>query len=61
MASLLQMRSTARELLDAEHLDEHELRTNLREMAMLNRIPNVIVDHFPVFGMDQRQQPFVRH
>ncbi len=44
VASLLQMRSTAPELLDAEHLDDRELRTNLREMAMLNRLPGGIGD-----------------
>jgi len=44
VASLLQMRSTAPELLDAEHLDERELRTNLREMAMLNRLPGGVGD-----------------
>jgi len=32
-------RSTERELLDAAELDPHDLRTNLREMAMLNRLP----------------------
>jgi SAM-dependent methyltransferase len=32
-------RSTERELLDADELDPHDLRTNLREMAMLNRLP----------------------
>ncbi len=35
-------RSTERELLDAEDLDPRELRTNLREMAMLNRLPGGI-------------------
>jgi 2-polyprenyl-3-methyl-5-hydroxy-6-metoxy-1,4-benzoquinol methylase len=35
-------RSTEQELLDAEELDPHELRTNLREMAMLNRLPGGI-------------------
>ena len=44
VASLLRMRSTAPELLDAEHLDERELRTNLREMAMLNRLPGGVGD-----------------
>ena len=39
MVSLLNARSTAHELLDAEHLDLLELRRNLREMAMLNRLP----------------------
>ncbi len=38
------MRSTAPELLDGEQLDEHELRTNLREMAMLNRLPGGVGD-----------------
>ncbi len=32
-------RSTEQELLDAEELDPRDLRTNLREMAMLNRLP----------------------
>jgi SAM-dependent methyltransferase len=44
VASLLQTRSTAHELLDGEQLDERELRTNLREMAMLNRLPGGIGD-----------------
>ncbi len=42
MASLLNARSTAHEMLDAEHLDLLELRRNLREMAMLNRLPGGI-------------------
>lgn len=42
MVSLLNARSTAHELLDAEHLDLLELRRNLREMAMLNRLPGGI-------------------
>lgn len=44
MASLLSVRSTAHELLDADHLDAIELRKNLREMAMLNRLPGGIGD-----------------
>jgi ubiquinone/menaquinone biosynthesis C-methylase UbiE len=36
---LLRTRSIAAELLDAEHLDARELAINLREMAMLNRLP----------------------
>jgi SAM-dependent methyltransferase len=32
-------RSAERELLDGDHLDPAELRRNLREMAMLNRLP----------------------
>lgn len=32
-------RSAQRELLDADDLDPGDLRTNLREMAMLNRLP----------------------
>ncbi|HET6380721.1 MAG TPA: methyltransferase domain-containing protein [candidate division Zixibacteria bacterium] len=32
-------RSAEQELLDAEELDPRELRINLREMAMLNRLP----------------------
>ena len=39
MASLLNVRSTAHEFLDADQLDAIELRKNLREMAMLNRLP----------------------
>lgn len=39
MVSLLQTRSAAHELLDGEQLDVDALRTNLREMAMLNRLP----------------------
>jgi SAM-dependent methyltransferase len=42
VVSLLNARSTAHELLDAEHLDLLELRKNLREMAMLNRLPGGI-------------------
>ena len=42
MVSLLNARSTAHEMLDAEHLDLLELRRNLREMAMLNRLPGGI-------------------
>lgn len=44
MASLLNVRSSAHELLDADHLDAIELRKNLREMAMLNRLPGGIGD-----------------
>jgi len=44
VAALLQTRSTARELLDGEQLDQRELRTNLREMATLNRLPGGIAD-----------------
>jgi len=36
---LLRTRSAAAELLDGEHLDARELAINLREMAMLNRLP----------------------
>ena len=35
----LDRRTDARELLDGETLDPQELRANLREMAMLNRLP----------------------
>jgi SAM-dependent methyltransferase len=42
VVSLLNARSSAHELLDAEHLDLIELRRNLREMAMLNRLPGGI-------------------
>lgn len=44
MASLLNVRSTAREFLDADQLDALELRKNLREMAMLNRLPGGVGD-----------------
>jgi SAM-dependent methyltransferase len=37
--NLLAARHPGRELLDAELLDPRELRVNLREMAMLNRLP----------------------
>jgi len=37
-------RPTDHELLDGDRLDPHELRTNLREMAMLNRLPGGIGD-----------------
>lgn len=36
---MLRTRSASLELLDAEHLDTRELAVNLREMAMLNRLP----------------------
>jgi ubiquinone/menaquinone biosynthesis C-methylase UbiE len=42
VASLLRARAVAPELLDGERLDPGELRVNLREMAMLNRIPGGI-------------------
>jgi len=35
----LETRHGERELLDGEHLDPHDLRVNLREMAMMNRLP----------------------
>jgi SAM-dependent methyltransferase len=44
VASLLNARSTAPEFLDGETLDALELRKNLREMAMLNRLPGGIGD-----------------
>ena len=42
VASLLDVRSPAHEFLDGEKLDALELRKNLREMAMLNRLPGGI-------------------
>jgi len=44
VASFLRTRSADLELLDGERLDPDELRTNLREMAMLNRLPGGIGD-----------------
>ena len=44
VVSLLNARSTAPEFLDGETLDAFELRKNLREMAMLNRLPGGIGD-----------------
>jgi SAM-dependent methyltransferase len=44
VASLLTTRSSAHEFLDAEQLDLPALRRNLREMAMLNRLPGGIGD-----------------
>jgi ubiquinone/menaquinone biosynthesis C-methylase UbiE len=44
VASLLSVRSTAHEFLDADQLDDRELRKNLREMAMLNRLPGGVGD-----------------
>lgn len=35
----LSARADGLELLDGDHLDPHELERNLREMAMLNRLP----------------------
>jgi SAM-dependent methyltransferase len=40
----LRSRLAAPELLDGAHLDPGELRTNLREMAMLNRLPGGVGD-----------------
>jgi SAM-dependent methyltransferase len=40
----LRSRLDAPELLDGAHLDPGELRTNLREMAMLNRLPGGVGD-----------------
>ena len=39
MATLLRARADAHELLDGDRLDPRELAINLREMAMLNRLP----------------------
>jgi SAM-dependent methyltransferase len=44
VATLLGIRSPELELLDGDLLDPRELRTNLREMAMLNRLPGGIGD-----------------
>jgi SAM-dependent methyltransferase len=44
VAAFLGTRSNDPELLDGERLDPAELRTNLREMAMLNRLPGGIGD-----------------
>jgi SAM-dependent methyltransferase len=41
---MLRTRSIDHELLDGENLDALELRKNLREMAMLNRLPGGIGD-----------------
>jgi SAM-dependent methyltransferase len=41
---VLRARSASHEFLDAEQLDLLELRKNLREMAMLNRLPGGIGD-----------------
>ena len=42
--ALLRTRSAAVEILDGDRLDAIELRTNLREMAMLNRLPGGVRD-----------------
>jgi ubiquinone/menaquinone biosynthesis C-methylase UbiE len=39
VATALRSRASAHELLDGARLDPRELRINLREMAMLNRLP----------------------
>jgi SAM-dependent methyltransferase len=39
VATLLRARADAHELLDGDRLDPRELAINLREMAMLNRLP----------------------
>ena len=44
VVSLLNVRSTVHELLDGDQLDAIELRKNLREMVMLNRLPGGIGD-----------------
>jgi ubiquinone/menaquinone biosynthesis C-methylase UbiE len=44
VASLLTTRSPAHEFLDGQQLDLLELRKNLREMAMLNRLPGGVGD-----------------
>jgi ubiquinone/menaquinone biosynthesis C-methylase UbiE len=44
VVNLLNARSTAPEFLDGETLDAFELRKNLREMAMLNRLPGGVGD-----------------
>jgi SAM-dependent methyltransferase len=44
VTSLLNVRSTAHEFLDGDQLDALELRKNLREMAMLNRLPGGVGD-----------------
>jgi SAM-dependent methyltransferase len=41
---LLRTRASEHELLDAPHLDPRHLRLNLREMAMLNRLPGGVGD-----------------
>ena len=41
---MLRTRSVALELLDGEQLDAHHLAVNLREMAMLNRLPGGVAD-----------------
>jgi SAM-dependent methyltransferase len=46
----LPARSTDHELLDGERLDRHDLRTNLREMAMLNRLPGGAGDSVRAVG-----------
>lgn len=43
-------RSTQLELLDRAHHDQAELRRNLREMAMLNRLPGGIGDSLRMVG-----------
>lgn len=44
MATLSRSRAAGAELLDGEHLDPGDLRINLREMAMLNRLPGGVGD-----------------
>jgi SAM-dependent methyltransferase len=44
VATLSRSRAVAHELLDGEHLDPGHLRVNLREMAMLNRLPGGVGD-----------------
>jgi SAM-dependent methyltransferase len=44
VATLSRSRAAATELLDGEHLDPGDLRVNLREMAMLNRLPGGVGD-----------------
>ncbi len=44
MAAVPHARTVAPELLDGAQLDPNDLRVNLREMAMLNRLPGGVAD-----------------
>lgn len=50
MAALVETRSTDPELLDGERLDPADLSVNLREMAMLNRLPGGVRDSLRAVG-----------
>ena len=61
MATLLRARADAHELLDGDRLDPRELAINLREMAMLNRLPGGVGSSVASVKrlLDSRSEPSV--